>query len=100
MDERKDRINEALEYLVNHTDPKEGSIPDLLSDAKWANEYMAIKVTDRGFGVKFACSPTPEEVYLAIRNDRKQNPDSMYYLYKPAVLGQEREGLLMGGLLK
>ncbi|MEK7580772.1 MAG: hypothetical protein AAB512_00670 [Patescibacteria group bacterium] len=100
MDERKDPVNEVLGYLVNHADPVEGSIPDLVSDATWVNEFMAIRVTAHGFGVKFACNSMAEEVYLAIRNDRKENPDAMYYLYKPVIQGQPREGLLIGGLLK
>lgn len=94
------QMDNALDQLRIHTDPREGSIPDLVSDPEWANEYMAIRVTEHGFGIKFACNSKPEEVYLSIRNDRKINPDAMYYLYKPAVPDEPREGLLIGGTLQ
>jgi hypothetical protein len=100
MDERENRAKEALGDLSKHTDPKEGPIEELVTDTMWTSEYIAIRVTSHGFGVKFACNFTPEETYLAIRNDRKENPDAMYYLYKPVVLGQDRVGVLMGGTLQ
>lgn len=83
--------------LADHSDSSEGRIEQLITDQRWLGEFIGIRVTSHGEGVKLACSTNPEDVYVAVRFDRRINPTSMYYFYKPAAEGQNREGLLMGG---
>lgn len=94
MDERVDS-NEGLSG-PKHAECLEASIGDLITHEMWAGEYIGIRVISPGVGLKFVCDSDPNEVYSAIRKDRKNFPDSMYYFYKPKEPDLEREGLLIG----
>jgi hypothetical protein len=96
MVEGRQHNSGELEGHVEYVEAVEAPLEELIFDEMWRTEYIGIRVTTPGLGIKFVSDSDPNEVYSAIRTDRKNFPSSMYYLYKQTVEGEEREGVLIG----